>query len=494
MSNYWLLSLDALDPDDKLVTLRFSTPGYVDPEPIRWIPRIQQPGLFRAGLFVGELISTNRSGYGETTLINNDGQLDWLVDYATDGRRALLQLVQEGERVAVLEGTVARVSFERGRVSIKLRDPLEQLQQPHPHSRYAGNNIAPNGLEGTNDDIGGNVKPRLYGQVRNANISQFAVNTQKLIYQVSDADCTVTAVYDRGVPLEFDGDYASLDELQRTAPASGGGENWVPPKGTWCRYKGYVRLGASPLGEITCDAHAPVTRAGDVLQQIAGEAGVTVENIGALNTRGNVRLWVTDETPTASLIDRLIASCAGYWRLTRVAHLVAGLLTGPGQPVLTLHDHHIISIDREAAGAGDNGLPVGRVTWQADRIETVQQDLAGSVSESRRARLSSAYRDAVATSQSTLSRHPLAASITMASDLAARAAGQKTADDVLALLSPRRDRLSVVARVSRAAALQIGQTIRIETPRLGYHAGRNVLILGRELDAERNRVTLTLWG
>ncbi|WP_447956498.1 hypothetical protein [Vreelandella sp. EE7] len=494
MSGYWLFAVDALDPDDRPVTLRFSTPGYIDPEPIRWIPRIKQPGLFRAGLFAGDLLSTSRSGYGETTLINNDGQLDWLVDYATDGRRVVLERVDEDKRVTVLDGTVARVGFESGRVSFKLRDPLERLQQPHPHNRFAGDNVAPNGLEGTDEDIGGNVKPRLYGQVRNANISQFAVNTQKLIYQVSDADCTVTAVYDRGAELTFDGDYSSLADLQRTAPASSGWQNWEPPKGTWRRYKGYVRLGSSPLGEVTCDAHAPVTRAGEVVKQLAREAGATVDSIGALNDRGDVRLWVTDETPTAALIDRLVASCAGFWRVTQVGRLVAGLLTAPGAPVLTLRDHHIISIDREAAGAGSNGLPVGRVTWQADRIETVQSDLAGGVSETRRARLSSQYRDAVAESKSTLDRHPLAAAVTVASDLATRSAGQQTARDVLALLSPRRDRLKVVARISRAAAIQIGQTIRIETPRLGYSAGRNVLVVGREPDGERNRVTLNLWG
>ncbi|MGV2930133.1 hypothetical protein ACE3G8_03825 [Vreelandella venusta] len=488
----WRLAIDALDPQGNPKTLRFAMPGYVDPAPIRWWQRIQQPGLYRAGLFAGELLRVDRSGYGETTLINNDRALDWLVDYATDGRRAVLEYENEGVLTTVLEGTVARVSFGSSLVSIKLRDPVEILQQPHPLTRFAGTNVAPDGLEGTDDDIGGNVKPRLYGQVRNA--QPVLVNGPKLIYQISDQDCTVTAVYDSGVALEFDGDYASLAELEGTPPTAGEWSEWEPPRGKWRRYKGYIRIGQAPAGQLTCDANAPLVNAGDVIEQIAGEAGVSVASVGALNSRGAVRLWVTSETTTAALLDRLVASCAGYYRLTGTQTIDADLLAPPGVPVLTLNDHQIITIDRDSAGAGSNGLPIGRVTWQADRIETVQENLAGGVGESRRARLASQYRDAVAVSNATLQRHPLADAIPLASDLASRSKAQATADDVLALLSPRRDRLTVVARVKDAGALDVNQTIRIVTPRLGYTAGRNVLIVGRLVDASKNRISLTLWG
>lgn len=490
--SYWLLTVDALDEAGNARTLRFCTPGYMDPAPVAWLPRIKQPGLYRAGLFAGELINTGRSGYGETTLINIDRELDWLVDYAMDGRRATLQLAADEGITTVLEGTVARVSFSNALVSIKLRDPVELLQQPHPMARYAGDNVAPNGLEGTDDDIGGNVKPRVYGQVRNA--QPVLVNGPKLIYQVSDQDCTITAVYDNGVALEFDGDYSSLSQLEGVAPTAGQWSNWEPPRGKWRRYQGYIRLGTTPVGDITCDAHAPIVNAGDVVAQVAGEAGVSVDSVGALNSRGAVRLWVTNETSTAELLDQLIASCAGFYRLTSHQSLVAGLLAPPANPVMTLSDHQIITVDRQAAGAGGNGLPVGRVTWQADRIEYVQTDLAGGVSESRRARLASQYRDAVAVSDTTLARHLLADAVSVASVLATRSHAQSTADDVLALLSPRRDQLSVVARVAAVGGLQINQTVRIVTPRLGYSEGRDLLIVGREVDASKNRVSLTLWG
>ncbi|ATH77804.1 hypothetical protein CLM76_09450 [Vreelandella venusta] len=485
MSNFWRLQVDALGPDDQPVTLRFCTPGYRDSAPVRWRARIQQPGLFAAGLYAGQLISVPRAGYGETTLINNDGALNELVDYAMDGRRALLELVSNGTATTVLDGTVGRVSFQRSVVSIRLRDPAEPLQQPHPNNRYAGDNVLPEGLEGTDDDLGGNVKPRLYGQVRNANIGRFAVNTARLVYQVSDQPATVLAVFDNGVALDNGGAYSSLAQLHSDPPE----------EGEYRSYQGYVRLGVPPVGELTCDADAPLTAAGDVVAQIAEEAGVTVDSVGALNSRGAVRLWVTEEARTADLIDRLVASCAGYWRLTRTGTLEAGLLAPPATtPVLTLRDHAIITIEREAAGAGDNGLPVGRVTWQADRIETVQTELTDRVPTERRARLASPTRDAVAVDAATLERHPLAAAVTVASDLASRSHAATVANDVLALLSPRRDRVSVIARARQAAGLLVNQTVRIETPRLGYTSGRNLLIVGREVDASKERVTLTLWG
>ncbi|WP_233437236.1 hypothetical protein [Vreelandella alkaliphila] len=120
---------------------------------------------FIPGWFVcGELLRVDRSGYGETTLINNDRALDWLVDYATDGRRAVLEYENEGMLTTVLEGTVARVSFGSSLVSIKLRDPVEILQQPHPLTRFAGTNVEPDGLEGTDDDIAATSSPGYTGR------------------------------------------------------------------------------------------------------------------------------------------------------------------------------------------------------------------------------------------------------------------------------------------------------------------------------------------
>ncbi|WP_254783107.1 hypothetical protein [Halomonas caseinilytica] len=431
---------------------------------------------------MGDLIDASRSGYGKTELINADGGLNWLADYATDGREARLLYADAGNVTEVLVGTVARVAFDGRRVSVRLRDPVELLQQTHPGNRYAGDNVLPDGLEGTGDDIAGTLKPRVYGQVRNA--SPTLVNSAKLIYQVSDQDCTVSAVYDKGHSLTDGGAYASLSDLESTEPAAG----------EFRAYQGYMRLGSSPEGQITCDAEAPLTDAGDVLDQIATEAGVSVGDVSALNARGAIRLWVTSETTTAALLDQIVTSVGGWWRIDSSNTVQAGLLAEPGTPVLSLRDHQILSISRSATGAGSNGLPVHRVTWHCDRIETTQTDLSGSVSDARRARLATQHRSAEASDSAVRTRHPLAAEITVESRLASRSAGQQAATDVLTLLSPRRDSLSVEARVLDTVSVAIGDTVRVVTPRLGYATGRDLLVVNRTINAEKNRLTLDLWG
>ncbi len=461
----WLLRIDdALDGAGAAVTLRFASGEYRDPSGHGWRVGIQQAGLYRAGLFAGDIIrNASRSGYGETTLVNVDGRFDYLADVAMDGRVAVLSLATDSGIEEAWRGTVARVGFERGIVSITLRDPIE-------------------------------VKPRLYGQTRNA--APVLVNEQKLIYQISDIDCTVIAVYDNGVRLDFAGTYDSAEDLENEGPLPGFWEDWQPPRGKWRRYQGYIRLGVPPSGQLTVAANSAQQLAGDVMAAIASDAGQTLhsDDVAALNALGRLRMLVTDETSTADLLDRIAVSVGGYWRIDATGVIRAGVIEPPTAPALTLRKHQILQITREATGAGDNGLPVGSVVVEADPIEVTQTDLAGAVTEGRRARLEKAVREAVATSSATQARHPLAGELRISSRLATRAEGKAVADRVLALTSVRRDSVTVEARVTSAAGLRIGKGLRLETPRLGYSAGRNFLIVGREIDASNNRLTLTLWG
>jgi hypothetical protein len=45
-----------------------------------------------------------------------------------------------------------------------------------------------------------------------------------------------------------------------------------------------------------------------------------------------------------------------------------------------------------------------------------------------------------------------------------------------------------------AAALDLGQVMRLVTPRLGYGSGRDFVVVGIALDGRRQRLTLDLWG
>lgn len=475
----WTLTIkDALDGDNQPQTLRFSQGRYLDSADNFYDPRILQPGLYEGGLYAGQLLQQGRSGYGETTLINADGGLDYLTDYAVDGRE--MTLAYNG--VTQVAGTIARLAFSDTEVSVVLRDPLELLRSPYPMEAYGGSNVLPNGLDGTQDDIAGEPKPVVLGEAPNATPVQ--VNTAKLIYQVSSlTDCTVTAAYDRGVALTNGGAYSSLSQLQSTAPEAG----------EFRAYQGYIRLGQIATGTFTVDAKVGDARAGTVAKSLAAQLGFTLHqsDVATLNTYGAVRLYLTSETNVLDLLDR-IAESIGGWLSVEGKMLRLGVWEAPEPTDDAIHDYSIETVTRSATGAGENGLPVWRVTIECDRIETVQTDLTGDVDNARRARLSKQTRRVVATDQAVRDRHPLAAEITITSVLASYSKSQQVAQRVLELLSPRRDTVQVDAR--EAPVPTQGKNLTLITPRQGYGAGRAMRVTGFRLDADTNALSLNLWG
>ena len=475
----WTLKTEALDANNQPVTLRFSQGLYIDDEDNFFDPRIQQPGLYEGGLYAGQLLQQSRSGYGETTLLNDDGGLDYLADYAVDGRE--MELAFNG--VPQVTGTVARLAFSDTEVSVVLRDPLELLRSPHPMETYAGTNRLPDGLEGTEDDIAGEYKPLVLGEARNA--QPVTVNTAKLIYQVSSlSDCTVTDVYDRGYALNNGGNYTSLAQLQSTAPA--------PEE--FRSYQGYIRLGSTATGTLTVDAKQSDARAGTVAQVLAAARGYNLHanDVATLNTYGAVRFYLTSETNTLELLDRIAESIGGWLAVQADQVLRLGDWEAPEPTADAIHDYSIVTLSRSATGAGEGGLPVWRVTLECDRIETVQNDLSGDVSNARRARMAKQTRRVVATDQSVRNRHPLAGEITINSVLASYSKSQEVAQRVLALLSVRRDTVQVDA--IEAPLPTVGGNLTLITPRQGYGNGRAMRVTGYRLNAETNELSLNLWG
>lgn len=475
----WTLTFQARDEENQPQTLRFSQGIYLDAEDNFYDPRIQQPGLYEGGLYAGQLLQQSRSGFGETTLLNDDGGLDYLADYAVDGRE--MELAYNG--VPQVIGTVARLAFSDTEVSVVLRDPLELLRTPHPMHTYAGTNVLPDGLEGTEDDIAGEPKPLVLGEVRNA--QPVLVNTAKLIYQVSSlANCAVTAVYDRGFALDNGGNYTSLAQLQSTAPA--------PDE--YRSYQGYIRLGSTATGTITVDAKQSDARAGSVAQALAAAKGYTLHasDVATLNTYGAVRFYLTSETNTLDLLDRIAESIGGWLAVQPGQVLRLRDWEAPTPTADAIRDYSIVTISRSATGAGEGGLPVWRVTLECDRIETVQDDLAGNIPEARRARMAKQTRRVVASNDAVLNRHPLAGEITINSVLANYAKSQQVAQRVLALLSVRRDTVQVDA--IEAPLPTVGGNLILITPRQGYGAGRAMRVTGYRLNAETNELSLNLWG
>ena len=490
----WLLDIEALDGQGTPTTLRYSNDEYEGDE--FYDVRLKQPGLYQEGLFSGGVFPSSRSSFGVSQIINNDGALDDLVNYAIDGRNVTLSFYDGTNVIEAFKGVAQRFEFGERYISLRLRNPIDALNIARDFNEYAGDNVAPNGLEGTEDTIKGNPKPRLYGEARN--VQPVLVNEQKLIYQVSDIDATILKVYDSGNELENAGTYASLSDLENTPVDPNEWDEWLPPQGSFKSYQGYIRLGVQPSGTLSVDADGPQTLLGDVTSSIITEAGRSVSmGVSELNSLGNCRKIAVAEETYANMLDSLVQSAGAYWRILSSGDIEIGLLPIPNESnaVFDIEDYMTLSISRSGNGAGDNGLPVYRVEIEADRIESTQDNFVGVVSESFKQRLSNQYRKASAQDLSVRQRHILSEEFNVTSDLSSLSSAQTVANNLLSIMSARRDTVEVDLALSKEIVdLPLLSTVMLNTTSLGYSNGRAMLVVQKTYNPVKNKMSLTLFG
>lgn len=210
----YLAELTAYDLDGATtVTLRYCTgKGFVTtpsetPANTVYEPRLTQPLVATRHMFApGATSGRSVVGNGDLVLANDDGLLDDLsTDYAFDGRALVLRRGTEGAAYPAgfpvyATATMEQVEVGRDTVIVRVKDRAFALEQPLQPTLYAGDNVLPDGLEGTADDLKGKPKPLAFGVVKNATLP--CVNTARLIYQVNDGPIlSVSAVYDAGIKL-----------------------------------------------------------------------------------------------------------------------------------------------------------------------------------------------------------------------------------------------------------------------------------------------------
>ena len=484
----WTASIAALDGANNPVSLLFADGAFVDDEAFFYEPRMKQPALMRVMANAGDLLpSLGRSSIGELELVNADGGLNHLADYAMDGRECVITLWDNGSPSEYFRGTVSNVRERGNSFTFTLRPGSQTLEQPYPMTLYQGDNVLPNGVEGV-DDIAGRPKPIVWGRVDNG--APALVNTALLIYQVSEQPCVVVRVRDKGVELTRGADYVDLAEMQATAPA---------PGEVRC-YQGWFRLGSSPGGTVTCDATAGTAaerKAGSLLSSLLTGAGAALCPTCAATLdgiSGECGFFLAEETAVSQLLDRFAEALGAYWYFADGV-IKFGLLQAPAGGGQALQDWQVLSAERRALAAGGNGLPVSRVTIPHSEVSATQADLAGSASDELKARLATRWRQQQAESAATISRHPLAEPLTVQLGVSFAPLEVKTVcQRLLDLLSVRRDLVTVDVQIDALGPVTIGDQLTLHTRRLGYNQGRDMICLGYELNAKRNRITLELFG
>ena len=129
-----------------------------------YVPRIVQPALVKREIPIpGAGSSSTRLSYGELTLANADGALDYLTAYDFSGRPITIRAGEQGgafpagypvQLVAVVDG----VTVSLREMAVKLKSPRANWEQPVATATYAGTG----GIEG-DASLKGTAKPLVMG-------------------------------------------------------------------------------------------------------------------------------------------------------------------------------------------------------------------------------------------------------------------------------------------------------------------------------------------
>lgn len=435
-----------------------------------------------------------RPGRGQLTLINVDGALDSLaLDYAPREVRLWWSAEHDApfpagwQQIAVWQ--LERIVLAERELQLQLADGLTVLDQPALPAVYAGTNALPDGVEGTADDIKGQRKPRVLGSV--LNIAPVLVNSARLIYQLSDQPCSVAAVYDGGLPLTAGAAYASLADLQATAPAAGQYRVYSGAEGA------FIRLGAAAAKAVTADANGSETRAGRLAASLATAAGLTLADIAALDSvTAPVGLYLTGDVTALAAIGELLGSIGATASLDALGRLRLARLTAPAVPLADIQPWQIKQLQLLGTDDADGGLPVWRVKIGYARNVTPQQRdaLAGSVTPARAAWLAEPQRYVEAVDSAVKAAWLQPPEQQADTCLLTRADAEAEAARRLALYSGRRLVQITVPMTPALAALDVGQTVRLFWPRYGLAGGKVLLLIGIVHDFSKNEAVFRLWG
>jgi hypothetical protein len=480
--------------DGRIDTLRFSESGFVtrpDDAPANaWFEPVIKtaPSLSRLLFDDAGTYGATKVTIGNVQLVNEGGDLDYLLtDYAFDGRRFTVRIgdidTPFSRWLVVMTGTLSDVAADGTAVDLIIQDRLADLALGD-WPTYAGNNVAPNGLEGTADDLKDQPKPRVYGAV--LNVTPKAVNTSKLIYQVSDEACTVSTAYDNGVALTRGADYASTADMLASAPSAA----------QFRCFAGYFRLGSAPSGTVTCDAATVAVRAADLLVAIALDAGVPASDIvqadvDALNVAAGSRVGVwADSSPTPqSLMDTVAGSVGAWYGFDRLSQLRMGRLDAPAGAPLFVWGEDI----QETVQPSSGGVPAWSVSVRYAHNYTVQGDVAGAAGTVRAAWLAQEYRTSLATDATIKVPWPHAQALSFDTGLLEVAAADAEAQRRLALYGPRRMTIDLDVPVTELGEADLGDVVQLATARYGL-AGRLFRVIGINSGFARGQAALVLWG
>jgi hypothetical protein len=299
--------------------------------------------------------------------------------------------------------------------------------------------------------------------------------------------------------------YASLVDLEDDTKA--------PLPGCFKEYPGggYFRLGSSPAGTPTSDVTEGATSADRTHAQcfkrlmqrfgyVSGTDFSAADITAADIANGAEAGWFwSEEIKRSAAIDE-IAGSGGFWwgpdnqSLFRFQQFT--LPSGPSDFAFTANSLKK-PLDTIETNDDDRGLPAWRSILRWGRNYTPQNgsDLAGGVTDARRAFVALEWREAKDEDASVQTVHPLAPEISEDSGFANQA-------DAIAEVQ-RRQVIRGIARLMLTAVVELNDdnadadlfdTVDLTHQRFGLSAGKQFRILGIDPNPAKKEATLIIWG
>lgn len=473
---------------------------------VTYTPRVVQGGNYARWLFSrGSTLGQSQSGAGVVRINNADHALDYLLDYAFDGRE--LEVQREDGRL-LLFGTIGGIEFLRREIVFRIRDIQETVRnQLVVTTTYAGTNSLPNGLEGVPGDWGGKNKPLALGTGLVAALPM--VNTSRVITQVSARavdTIVITGIDDGGSPITAGANYSSISDMETNAPAGGQFRFFPGDANTGA----YVRLGSSPTRILTADYQEGATVAdrtvAQVMRRIIESAGYSPNLVVGDADVDRVAAWEAgywvapgSNATVGQCLDAVAPGAHAYWIGRRDGKIEFGAFRAPsGVPVASFNQYQILedgtSLDRVLTD--NDGLPYWRVVVAYQPVYTPQtrEQLAG-VALADQEYLSQPYRFTDPRQDTAIkTRHPLSRDLVIYTTLNSKTDAESLRNTLFSMYSVQRDVFRVGLTIAYSSQVELNDVVRLTVPRFGLDNGKLFRVIGIEEDLAQDNAVLTLWG
>ncbi|QDQ26700.1 hypothetical protein FNU76_10175 [Chitinimonas arctica] len=442
--------------------------------------------------------------FGEVSLINNDGALDFLlglnglvdqpvqVYWVPDPVPSPLVLSEHQLFVA----RCGAPTFDSDLIRIPLHEVESVLERPFlkPISSYPESATL---FDPASLAVNGNRNaPRVFGKVRG--VEPILVDATRNIYLISDHPATVV-LFDKGVMIT--GFRQGSLPLIYSPPPSPGTAKYFPGDALTPRV--YACLGSTPelltahVTSASTPSYSPnpdkfvYQAVVDLVQAVLPGQGVGSDLHAFLTSIGTGWLARELDTPMDG-IRFLLSSIDGWFGYNRHGGFQCGVIKEPSAPSYSLPAAKIREVSITWQGGG---YTARQVTAKVGRAYTVLQQVAPTVIPTFAALLRREWIERKSAAATTPELYQFDRIISTALDQ-----DDAGIPSVLAAIFAKYDTLTRIYSVdlvmtrSLALAIEIGQCVNLTWPRYDLANGKPLIVIGIDMDLETRALRLRLWG